>query len=77
MLIGKPLAELQKYRPQLTKQGDFDEFWDKTLAEHIDSEPKVTLTRIEFPVNQLEVFDVTIEGFNREPIKGWFLTPRD
>jgi len=55
MLIGKPLAELQKYRPQLTKQGDFDVFWDKTLAEHIDPEPKVTLTRIEFPVNQLEV----------------------
>jgi cephalosporin-C deacetylase len=76
MLIGKPLSELQKYRPDLTKQSDFDTFWSETLATHIDVNPKVTLEKFDFPVNQLEVFDVTIEGFNREPIKGWFISPR-
>jgi cephalosporin-C deacetylase len=76
MLIGKPLAELQSYRPALTKRPDFADFWRETLEKHIDKEPKLTLTKIDFPVNQLEVFDVTVEGFNREPIKGWFLTPK-
>jgi len=76
MLIGKPLSELQKYRPDLTKQSDFEDFWKETLATYIDENPKVKLEKFDFPVNQLEVFDVTIEGFNREPIKGWFLSPR-
>lgn len=76
MLIGKPLAELQRYRPALTKEADFESFWEETLANHIDREPKLTLTPHEFPINQLELFDVTIEGFNREPIKGWFLSPK-
>ena len=76
MLIGRPLAELEKYRPPLTKRPDFEEFWKRTLSEHLDAQPKVTLTPFDFPITQLEVFDVTIEGFNREPIKGWFITPR-
>jgi cephalosporin-C deacetylase len=76
MLIGKPLADLQKYRPALTKQADFQTFWEETLSKHIDKEPKVTLTKLDFPINQLEVFDISIEGFNREPIKGWFISPR-
>lgn len=76
MLIGKPLSELKKYKPELTKEADFEEFWLSTLSEFLDEKPKVTLTPFDFPINQLEVFDVTVEGFNREPIKGWFISPR-
>lgn len=76
MIIGRPLSELKEYRPKLTKESDFDSFWSETLSTFIDLDPKVVLTAIDFPVNQLDVFDVTVEGFNREPIKGWFLSPR-
>lgn len=76
MQIGKPLSELQKYKPALTKETDFEDFWRKTLQTSIDAEPKFTLTPHATPINQIEVFDLTIEGFNREPIKGWFLLPR-
>ena len=76
MLIGKPLSELQRYKPALTKESDFESFWNKTLSTFIDSNPRTQLTPLDFPVNQLEVFDVTIEGYNREPIKGWFLSPK-
>ena len=76
MQVGKPLPELQKYKPTLTKETDFEEFWRTTLATCLDKEPKFTLTPHASPINQFEVFDLTVEGFNREPIKGWFITPR-
>ncbi len=31
MLIDKPLAELELYKPSLTRQHDFDAFWEQTL----------------------------------------------
>lgn len=31
MLIDKPLAELELYKPSLTRQRDFDAFWEQTL----------------------------------------------
>jgi len=30
-LYDMPLEELKKYKPALTKQKDFDEFWEKSL----------------------------------------------
>ncbi|HPU42547.1 MAG TPA: acetylxylan esterase [Acetivibrio clariflavus] len=33
MQYDMPLEELKKYKPQLTKQPDFDEFWDKSLKK--------------------------------------------
>ena len=30
MIIDKPLAELEQYKPLLTRQHDFDAFWEQT-----------------------------------------------
>ena len=32
-LVDLPLAQLQEYRPALTREPDFDAFWDATLQE--------------------------------------------
>jgi cephalosporin-C deacetylase len=32
-LVDLPLPELQVYRPRLTREGDFDRFWEDTLQE--------------------------------------------
>lgn len=74
MIIGKSLAELETYKPALTKQPNFEKFWEKSLSMFPKSEPK--LTAIDSPIKTLDIFDVTIEGFNGDPIKGWFLTPK-
>lgn len=36
MIIDKPLAELEQYKPSLTRQQDFDAFWEQTLNESAD-----------------------------------------
>jgi cephalosporin-C deacetylase len=77
MLIGMPLVELQSYQPILTKKADFEDFWSNTLKINIDLQPKVTLVREISPIDQFDIFDLTVEGFNREPIKGWFISPKN
>jgi cephalosporin-C deacetylase len=74
MIIGKSLPELESYKPALTKASDFSDFWQKSLTMFPKSEP--VLTPIESPIRTLDIFDVTIAGFNGDPIKGWFLTPK-
>ena len=74
MVLGKSQAELENYKPALTKQSDFDQFWERTL-KLIPNEPAV-LTPLVSPIKTLDIYDVTIKGFNGDPIKGWFLTPK-
>jgi len=75
MIIGKSLAELENYKPALTKAPDFEKFWQESLSMYPKSEP--TLTAIDSPIKTLDIFDVTIKGFNGDPVKGWFLSPRN
>jgi len=77
MLLGQPRSDLEVYRPPLTKQSDFDEFWSETLAQYVQREPIAELTKIASPITEIEIFDVVVPGFNNDPIKGWYLTPRD
>lgn len=74
MIIGKSLPELESYKPALTKAADFSDFWQKSLTMFPKSEP--VLTPLDSPIKTLDIFDVTIAGFNADPIKGWFLTPK-
>jgi len=77
MLLGQPLSELEVYRPPLTKRSDFDEFWRETLDKYLQSEPVAELTKITSPITEIDIFDVVVPGFNDDPIRGWFLTPRE
>ena len=74
MIVGKPLIELESYKPSLTKQSDFDQFWSDSLKNFPDEAP--ILTEIPSPIKTLNIFDVTIKGFNGDPIKGWYLEPK-
>jgi cephalosporin-C deacetylase len=76
MLIGQPLELLEKYRPPLTKAADFEPFWRDTLATFVADNPQPLLTKINTPVTEIDIFDVTIPGYNQDPVKGWFLTPK-
>lgn len=76
MLYDLPLEELQTYRPARNEPADFDAFWAETLAEarqhplHAKFEPADTGLKL------VEAFDVTFNGYDGQPIKGWLLMPR-
>ena len=77
MLLGQPIADLEVYRPPLTKLHDFEKFWRETLSNYVESDPVPELTKITSPITEIDIFDVVIPGFNGDLIKGWFLSPQD
>ncbi len=75
--IDMPLEELRSYRPPRTEPADFDAFWKSTLAGARGHDLAATFTPLEAGFHTIDVYDVTYAGFAGQPIKGWFLTPRD
>jgi cephalosporin-C deacetylase len=70
-----PLTELRSYRPEVAEPADFDEFWERTLAESRALAMPVELRRIDSPLQSVEVYDVTFSGFAGDPIGGWLMLP--
>jgi cephalosporin-C deacetylase len=71
-----PLEELERYRPALSEQPDFDEFWQRSLAETRAHPLDARFEATDFGLRTIEVFDVTFAGYAGQAIKGWFLLPK-
>jgi cephalosporin-C deacetylase len=77
MRIGPPLKELEKFAPGPNSKLDFAQFWKETLAEFLVADLTAELINVESPITAFETFDVTVPGFNGDPIKGWFIKPKN
>lgn len=69
------LPELQAYRPALTRQPDFDAFWQQTLAEAAGQPLDPKLEPVEYPVPEIKAFAATYLGWQGAPIAAWYLRP--
>ena len=76
MLFDLPLEQLQTYRPPRNEPSDFDAFWAQTLSEARQFPLKAQFVSIDAGLRFVDVFDVTFNGYGGQPIKGWFLLPR-
>lgn len=67
--------QLVSYRPERVEPADFDAFWAATLAEA----RRFPLAPVFDPYNaylrDVDVYDVTFNGYGGQPIKGWLLLP--
>ena len=57
-IVDMPLSELKNYKGINPKPKDFDEFWDKSLAELDKIDPKVELKKAEFQTSFADCFDM-------------------
>ena len=69
------LEELRKYKPELTRQPDFKEFWETALKELGGVGLKYDLKSYEYPARGVKVYRVTFSGFLNADIDGWFAIP--
>lgn len=76
MLVGASREELETLQAPLTKAPDFQEFWQRTLNTCLPKTSAPVLVDYPTPMKNVDVKDVTIAGFNGDPIKGWFLSTR-
>ena len=77
MRVGPPLEELEKFSPGPNFQPDFKVFWKNTLAQFLPIDSVAQLVKVESPITSFQTFDVTVPGYNGDPIKGWFIAPKD
>ena len=70
-----PLEQLQTYLPTRTEPNDFDVFWSETLAQSRRYNLNATFTPVDYGLEAIDSFDVTFNGFDGQPIKGWLQLP--
>jgi cephalosporin-C deacetylase len=77
VLFDLPLSELRVYKPDREEPADFDSFWADTLADARSHPLAATFEPVETGLSTVDCWDLTFAGFGGQPIKGWFLAPRD
>jgi len=77
MQYDMSIEELRAYRPERHEPADFDAFWARTLADVRSHPLDARFERVEAGLATLEAWDVTFAGFGGQPVKGWFMAPRD
>ncbi len=71
------LAELEAVDVPCTKEDDFDEFWSESL-EKVKTVPlNVEGDTIDYPIESMEVRDLTFDGLDGTPIQTWYLLPAE
>jgi cephalosporin-C deacetylase len=75
-LIDKPLDELREYQGRNPRPSDFDEFWDRALAEMHAVDPQVELVPHQLPASFAECFDLYFTGVGGARVHAQLLKPR-
>ena len=76
MFFDLPLEKLRVYRPERVEPPDFDAFWQRSLAETRSFPLDARFERTDYPLETIESYDVTFNGYGGQPIKGWLNLPR-
>lgn len=69
------LDQLRTYRPDVRCPQDFDEFWDRTLAEARAAAVAPRVEKVEALTPHIDIYDVRFSGFGGEQVGAWYLRP--
>jgi cephalosporin-C deacetylase len=67
------LDQARDYRPELRVPDDLEEFWAATLARTGGRPP--VLTRVDSGLRTVETYDVSLAGFDGDPVHAWLHLP--
>jgi cephalosporin-C deacetylase len=74
-LVDLPLDQLRTYTSSAVEPGDFDAFWDRTIAEAREFPLDAGYVPVENHLSVIDSFDVSFSGFGGARIKGWLHLP--
>lgn len=77
MRFDLPLPELTEYRPEVAEPADFEAFWTAQLAGAREADLDLTAQPVDTPLAFVDSWDVTFRGYGGDPVKAWFLRPRE
>jgi len=76
LLFDMPLEKLRVYRGRNPKPRDFDAFWNRSLREMMEIDPKVDLKPAEFEAPFARCYDMFFTGVGGARIHAKLLKPR-
>ncbi len=76
-ILDMPLEELVKYEGRNPKPADFDEYWDKALAEMRATDPNVELIPAGPKFKNIECYDMYFTGTKGARIYAKLLVPKN
>ena len=74
-LFDMPLEKLRSYLPDRYEEEDFDLFWKETLEESRKFPLDPIFERVDYLLENVEVYDVTFSGYRGQRIKAWLILP--
>lgn len=75
-VIEKRIDDLFRYTPELTKQADLEDFWQRALVNVHEAALHSTRTVHPTIIGSVEVFDVNFNGFKETPLHGFLIKPK-
>lgn len=75
-IVDMPLEKLKIYQGRNPRPADFDEFWDKSLAEMRAVDPKPVFEKHNLPSGSAEFFDLTFTSVKGAKIHCNFVRPK-
>lgn len=69
------LKELSRIDVPLTRRGDFDVFWQRSLRIAENQDLDCRLKEVDYPAKRTRVFELTYFGFDQTLIHGWLILP--
>ncbi len=76
-MIDMPLEQLKNYQGKNPRPADFDEFWDRSLAEMRALDPKLELVPADFHSAVADCFDMYFTGVGGSRIHAKLLRPKN
>jgi len=76
-LVDMPIEKLLEFKGRNPKPKDFDEFWDKSIAEMKAMDSNVTITPADFKSDVADCYDMYFTGVNGSRIYTKFLKPKN
>ncbi|MDR1539739.1 MAG: acetylxylan esterase [Clostridiales bacterium] len=73
--LEKSIKELEAYLPPLTRRPDFDSFWSESIAIARLNPLSPRIQPIDYPLPNIQVYDISFLGFDSTRIHGWLLVP--
>lgn len=73
--IDWPLERLLEYKPPLSREPDFDEFWTSTLDEARALPLNAVVESVDYPIRDVRVQRLSYAGFGGHRIRGLYLRP--
>lgn len=76
-IIDMPLAELKQYQGRNPRPNDFDDYWDRALAEMKAVDSQVVIVPSDFTVPSAECYDLYFTGVRGARVHAKYVKPRN